>query len=203
MLSHRGTYPREERWLPSLWQQKQKEDDDGNLVAAVALVYFLSSLFVSRALCNMLRFSGFIHEERGFPMQRTQNLVDVIMRQGRGSEATEAIFCLQERKPLHSGSYEQGCQNKNNTRYPGTFFCMYVCLIQHRNWLLRSTILNAHGTYASPDGFCTRTNTHEAFSCRFYCNSFRVDRARRGNVCLSSQGMLSFRFLPSAKKAIS
>ena len=29
---------------------------------------------------------------------------------------------------------------------------MYVCLIQHRNWPLRSTILNAHGTNASPAG---------------------------------------------------
>ena len=28
------------------------------------------------------------------------------MRQGRGSEATEAVFCLQAKKPLHSGSYE-------------------------------------------------------------------------------------------------
>ena len=25
------------------------------------------------------------------------------MRQGRGSEATEAIFCLQAKKPLHTG----------------------------------------------------------------------------------------------------
>ena len=37
-----------------------------------------------------------------------------IMRQGRGSEATEAVFCLQTKKPLHSGSYEhrQGAKNK-------------------------------------------------------------------------------------------
>ena len=31
-------------------------------------------------------------------------------------------------------------------------FLYHVCLIQHRNWPLRSTILNAHGTNASPDG---------------------------------------------------
>ena len=37
------------------------------------------------------------------------------------------------------------------------------------------------------------TRTNEAFSCWFCCNSFRVDRARRGNVCLSSQVMLSYR----------
>ena len=68
------------------------------------------------------------------------------MRQDRGSEATEAIICLQAKKPLHSGSYEH--------RVPKikikTFFCTRdVCLIQHRNWPLRSTILNAHGTNAS------------------------------------------------------
>ena len=66
-------------------------------------------------------------------------------------------------------------------------------VIQHRNWPLRSIILNAHVTNASPDGRCTRTHTNEAFSCWFCCNSFRVDRARRGNVCLSSEGMLSYR----------
>ena len=36
------------------------------------------------------------------------------------------------------------------------FICLFV--IQHRNWPLRSTILNAHGTNASPDGLCTRTH---------------------------------------------
>ena len=50
-----------------------------------------------------------------------------------------------------------------------------VCVIQHRNWPLRSTILNAHDTNASPDGLCTRTHTNEAFSCWFCCKSFRVD----------------------------
>ena len=56
-------------------------------------------------------------------------------------------------------------------------------MIQHRNWPLRSTVLNAHGANASPNGLCTRTHTNEAFSCWFCCKSFRVDRARRGNVC--------------------
>ena len=32
---------------------------------------------------------------------------NIIMRQGRGSEATEAVFCLQAKKPLPSGSYER------------------------------------------------------------------------------------------------
>ena len=73
------------------------------------------------------------------------------------------------------------------------FLYLYVCVIQHRNWPLRPTILNAYGTNASPDGPCTRTHTNEAFSCWFCSNSFRVDRARRENVCLSSQGMLSNR----------
>ena len=64
---------------------------------------------------------------------------------------------------------------------------MFVSVIQHRNWPLTSTILNAHGTNTSPDGLCTRTHTNEAFSCWFCCNLFRVDQARRGKVCLSSQ----------------
>ena len=33
-----------------------------------------------------------------------------IMRQGRGNEATEAVFCLKAKKPLHSGSYDHRCQ---------------------------------------------------------------------------------------------
>ena len=105
------------------------------------------------------------------------------MRQGRGGEATEAVFCLQAKKPLHSGSYEHRVPKTKNK----TFFCMYVCLIQHRNWPLRSTILNAHGTNASPDELCTRTHTNEAFSCWFCFYSFSVDRARRGYVCLEDQ----------------
>ena len=59
-------------------------------------------------------------------------------------------------------------------------------MIQHRNWPLRPTILNAHGTNASPDGLCTRTHANEAFSCWFCCTSFRLDRARRGNVCIEA-----------------
>ena len=43
-----------------------------------------------------------------------------IMRQGRGSEATEAVFCLQAKKPLHSGSYEHRVPKIKNK----TFFCM-------------------------------------------------------------------------------
>ena len=105
----------------------------------------------------------------------------IIMRQGRESEATEAFFCLQAKKPLPSGWYKRRVPKKKIK----SFFCSRdVCLIQHRNWPLWSTILNAHGTNASPDGLCTRTHTNEAFSCWFCCNLSRVDRARRGNVCL-------------------
>ena len=97
----------------------------------------------------------------------------------------EAVFCLQAKKPLPSGSYER--------RVPKikfkSFFCTRdVCLIQHRSWPLGSTILNPHGTNASPDGLCTRIHTNEAFSCWFCCDSFRVNQARRGNVCLEYQG---------------
>ena len=87
------------------------------------------------------------------------------------------FFVFRQKKPLHSGPYEHRVpkiKNLNLFLYPRD-----VCVIQHRNWPLRSTILNAHGTNASPDGLCTRTHTNEACSCCFCCNSFRVDRARR------------------------
>ena len=113
----------------------------------------------------------------------------VIMR--RASEAS--LFFLgfpRKKKPLHNGSYENRVPKVKNK----TLFCTRDgSVIQHRNWPLRSTILNAHGTNASPDGLCTSTHTNEPFLCWFCCNSFRVDRARRRNVRLSSQGMLSYR----------
>ena len=116
----------------------------------------------------------------------------VILR--RASEAS--LFFLgfsKEKKPLHNGSYEHKVPKiKNKTLFCTSDVCdSGMCVIQHRNWPHRSTILNARGTNASPDGLCTRTHNNEAFSCWFYCNSFRVDRARRGNG--SSVGMLSYR----------
>ena len=67
------------------------------------------------------------------------------MRQGRESEATEDVFCLQAKKqakkPLHRGSYEHRVPKIKNQN-----IFLYTCLIQHRNWPLRSTILNAHDT---------------------------------------------------------
>ena len=53
------------------------------------------------------------------------------------------------------------------------FVYLFICVIQHRNWPLRPTILNAHSTNASLDGLCTRTHTNEAFSCWFCCYSFK------------------------------
>ena len=106
----------------------------------------------------------------------------------RASEAS--LFFLsfpREKKPVHNGSHEHRVPKMNKPNiilYQG---CLCNCVIRHRNWPLRSTILNAHGTNASPDGLCTRTHTDEAFSCWFCCNSFIVDRARRGNVCLEDQ----------------
>ena len=94
----------------------------------------------------------------------------MIMR--RASEASLFFLCFPtKKKRLHSGSYEHRVPKITNK----TFFCTrYVCVIQHRHWPLGSTILNAHGTNASPDGLCTRTPTNEAFSCWFRCKSFRV-----------------------------
>ena len=44
---------------------------------------------------------------------------------------------------------------------------MYVCVIQHRNWPLRSTILIAHGTNCSADGFYARTHINEPYLCYY------------------------------------
>ena len=65
-------------------------------------------------------------------------------------------------------------------------------MVQHRDWPLKSIILNAHGTNAGHDGLCTRTHTNEAFSSWVSCNSFRVDRARLGNVCLQDLAKACF-----------
>ena len=67
-----------------------------------------------------------------------------------------------------------------------------LCIIQHRNRPLRSTALNAHGTNASPDGLCGRTHADEASSCWFCCKSFRVDGARRSNVCFERHSWAVF-----------
>ena len=78
--------------------------------------------------------------------------------------ASEASFFLLDfpwkMKPLYNGSYEHRVPKIKNK----TFFCT-MCVIQHRNWPLKSTILDTHGTNASPGGLCTRTHTNEAFSC--------------------------------------
>ena len=106
----------------------------------------------------------------------------------RASEASLLFLGFpRKKKPRHNGGYEHRVTKiKNKTSCCTRYVCVRgcLCVIQHRNCPLRSTILNAHGTNASPDGLCTRTHTNEAFSSWFCCNSFRVDRARRGNVCL-------------------
>ena len=104
------------------------------------------------------------------------------------------FFAFRQKSLFLAGRTSIGCQKLGLKSFFCTRdLCLCLCVIQHRNWPLTSTILNAHGTNASPDGLCTRTHTNEAFSCWFWCNSFRVDQARRGNVCLSSQVMLSYR----------
>ena len=108
----------------------------------------------------------------------------------RASEASLFSLGFPRKKGLfHNGSYEHRVPIiKKQTLFCTRYVCVGVCMcmIQHRIWPLRSTILDAHGTNASADGLCTRTNTNEAFSCWFCRKSFRVDRARRGNVCLEA-----------------
>ena len=106
----------------------------------------------------------------------------------RTSEAS--LFFLgfpRKKKPLHNGSYEHRVPKMKKQNILLYRVCVWLCVIQHRNWPLGSTILNAHGKNASPDGLWTRTHTNEAFSCCFCRNSFRVDRVRRGILCLEDQ----------------
>ena len=59
-----------------------------------------------------------------------------------------------------------------------------MCVIQHRNWPLRSTILNAHGTNCSADGFYARTHINEPYLCYYVVyvvQSWR--RQMRKRVC--------------------
>ena len=89
-------------------------------------------------------------------------------------ERSEPFFLLgfpRKKRTLHNGSYEHRVPKIKNK----TLFCTRDgCVIQHRNWPLTSTILNAHGTNASPGGLCARTHTNEAFSCWFCCNCLEL-----------------------------
>ena len=62
---------------------------------------------------------------------------------------------------------------------------VHVCVIQHRNWPLRSTILNAHGINCSADGFYARTHINEPYLWYYLVRgmSFKVGGGRCGNVC--------------------
>ena len=65
----------------------------------------------------------------------------IIMRQGRGSEPTEGVFCRLAKKPLHNGSYERRVPKlkKQNIFYvmyvPGMYVCMCVWLCDSTSWL--------------------------------------------------------------------
>ena len=118
-----------------------------------------------------------VSKDRGKP--RKNQPVFVFNEARERSEAFFPWFSKETKSLFITGRTSIGCQKQKTKHYSR---CM--CVMQHRNWPLRSTILNAHGTNASPDGLCTRTHTNEAFSCWFCCKSFKVDRARRGNVCL-------------------
>ena len=89
-------------------------------------------------------------------------------------------------KPFFPGFSKQKSRfTTGHARRVGCLFyllCMFLCIRQHRNRPLRSTAFNAHGNHASPDGLCARPNNNEAFSCWSCCKSFRVGRARRGNM---------------------
>ena len=44
---------------------------------------------------------------------------------------------------------------------------VHVCVIQHHDWPLRSTTLNARGTNCSADGFYARTHINEPYLCYY------------------------------------
>ena len=61
--------------------------------------------------------------------QRLFPSLQMIMRQGRGSEATEDVFCLQAKKPLPSRSYERRVPKKKKNHHfsvPGMFVSVSV-----------------------------------------------------------------------------
>ena len=101
------------------------------------------------------------------------------MRRATSKREARSLFFLgflKEKKPLHCGS----CERVRCLLYFLDYVCLIVCQCnQHRNRPLMSTALNAHGTNASPEWLCARTNTNEAFSCWSCCKAFRVGRARR------------------------
>ena len=110
-----------------------------------------------------------------------------------GAKRPRPFFAFRQKSLFIAGRTSIVAKNKKQNIFPyqgSLFVYLFICVIQHRNWPLRSTILNAHGTNASPDGLCTRTHTNEAFSCWFFCSSFRVDRARRGNVFIKPRHAL-------------
>ena len=51
--------------------------------------------------------------------------------------------------------------------FPSVSVYVGMCVIQHRNWPLRSTILNAHDTNCSADGFYARTHINEPYLCYY------------------------------------
>ena len=137
--------------------------------------------------CSYAQTQGGICYFRVVMLMSTYAENHAILNNHEARERSEPTFSWfsKGKKPLHNGSYEHRVSKIQDliffcTRDVHSLICLFICVIQHRNWPLRSTILNAHGTNASPDGLCTRRHTNEAFSCWFCCNSFRVDRARRG-----------------------
>ena len=98
------------------------------------------------------------------------------------------FFAFRQKSLFITGRTSIRCQKQRTKRYSVPYVHVFVCMFVWFNIVIGhlGRILNAHGTNASPDGLCTRTHTNEAFSCWFCCNSFRVDRARRGNVCLEA-----------------
>ena len=96
-------------------------------------------------------------------------ICEIQHRKAEGAKRPRPFFAFRQKSLFIAGRTSIGCQ-KNKQKFSCTRdVYLFICVIQHRNWPLRSTMLNAHGTNASPDGLCTRTHTNVAFSCWFCC----------------------------------
>ena len=98
----------------------------------------------------------------------------VVVMMRRASEAR--LFFIgfpRDKKSLHNGSYEHRLPKRNKKK--SSVQCMGV--IQHRNWRLRSTIVNASGTNCCADELYARTHINEPHLCYYVVRRSKLAEA--------------------------
>ena len=135
-----------------------------------------SPLFFFVSTCSLIKHSsGYAHDfffllVRIFSIGIVEQYLACVLRrfvyhtyQGTAVLIMRPFFAFRQKKPLHNGSYEHRVPKIQNQTFFCTrdIICLFICVIKHRSWPLRSTIL-AHGTNASPHGLCTRRHTSRA-----------------------------------------